>query len=157
MNAKVTYYETFLDAGELPTVEDVAEYIADDLGLEHQAVKAELTRMDIDGLGRVDENMFLALYFGLDEEQEKSFVKADWALFTSRCDRCSRLRLSKAFLRSNARILRSHCFECRGDDLISTHPKHIFCPIDVDILQGELLSVVHFDEPGECSSYGAGC
>ena len=61
MNSKLIYLQALSDAVELLTIDEVGDYVADDLGLEYKSVLAEPTRLDVDEHGRVDENMFLAL------------------------------------------------------------------------------------------------
>ena len=156
MNAKITYYETFSDDAELPGIEECAEFVSDDLGVDYNVALAELRRMDFDNVGKVDENMFAALYFDADEAQISLTIKAEWALCTSVCDRCSCLRLSRDFLCSKSRTLRAHCRNCRGDVPAATLPKNVFCRLDFDDLSGRRLALVHLMNMEAAASTGRG-
>ena len=115
MNAKITYHRAFSDTFELPTIDDVADYFSNALGLEYETVLVELTRLDTDERGGVDENLFFALYFKVGkEDQDGGSKESELSLCASKCARCMRLGLSKAFLCSKAKTLRSHCFDCHG-------------------------------------------
>ena len=142
MNAKMTYYDEFADDATLPAAEECAEFIAADIGVDYNTVLAELNRLDFDESGRVDENMFLALYAKTDEECT-STISSDWSLCTSICDRCSRLRLSRDFLCSNTGTLRSHCFRCRGDVPLLVQGKNVFCRVDLRVADEESLIMLH--------------
>ena len=62
MNAKVTFHEVFSDDPELPSLEECAEYVVNDIGIDYTTVVGELHKLDFDKVGKVDENMFFSLY-----------------------------------------------------------------------------------------------
>ena len=156
MNAKVTYYEEFWGDTELPTIEDCAEWVANDMGIDYSTVLSELCRVDIDNFGKVDENMFLALYYNADEEREPENFKCDSSICTSVCDRCTRLRLSREFLCSKSGTLKSHCFRCRGDSPLSVQPKNVFSRVDIDVLDGKRLALLHMMNLESAAAVGKG-
>ena len=156
MNAKVTYYEEFSGDTELPTIEDCAEWVANDMGLNYSTVLSELCRVDVDNFGKVDENMFLALYYNADEGREPQNFKCDSSICTSVCDRCRHLRLSREFLCSTSGTLKSHCFRCRGDSPLCAQPKNVFSRVDIDVLDGKRLAVLHMMNLESAAAVGKG-
>ena len=117
--------------------------MANDIGVDYTTVAAALYKINRFEVGRVDENMFLALYFNVDEEEPTAAFRFESSLCKSVCDRCSRLMLSKDFLCSKSGTLRTHCFRCRGDDPIMTHPQNVFSRIDLESVEGERFAAVH--------------
>ena len=62
MNVEVTFHEAFSDDPGLPSVEECAEYVENDIGIDYATVLGELHKLDFDKIGMVDENMFFSLY-----------------------------------------------------------------------------------------------
>ena len=147
MNAKIVYYEEFSALEEFPSIEERSEVISNDFGVPLGLVAQAFNRLDLDGNGRVDENMFLALYADAEHRRDTALSVRDkeancqpesgvsagsisWC--TSICHGCDRLRLSQDFLSAIDRKLVGLCRHCRKDEPKFKQPKRIFTRIDVD-------------------------
>ena len=174
MNAKIVYHEEFSGLEEFPSVEECSQVISNDFGVPLGLVEQAFNRIDLDGNGRVDENMFLALYADAEQRrdtalsvagkeanyQQKSGVstgRISWC--TSICHGCDRVRLSQDFLSAIDRKLVGLCRHCRKDEPTFMQPKRIFSRIDVDTLDWQGLAPLHLlnKEAAAVSEKGLDC